>query len=124
MIGLPPNSADLPKFSLALSPHTDARVSRGPRCAIIQGAKGSVLFAVMEPTTQSAQSPRQGTTTEQHRDARLDAPSETLAVFEVSAPLPCFAFRSFSAAALRNEHNLDPVALARCQILLTVEAAV
>jgi phosphatidylserine/phosphatidylglycerophosphate/cardiolipin synthase-like enzyme len=43
------DSPALPKFSLALSPHTDANVSLGPMAQRIQTAQSSVLFAVMAP---------------------------------------------------------------------------
>jgi phosphatidylserine/phosphatidylglycerophosphate/cardiolipin synthase-like enzyme len=43
------DSPDLPKFSLALSPHTDASISLNPMSQRIRGATSSVLFAVMEP---------------------------------------------------------------------------
>jgi hypothetical protein len=45
-------SAELPKFSLALSPHTDFKVSLGPMSDRIRSATSSVFFAVMEPTGQ------------------------------------------------------------------------
>ena len=44
------NTGDLPKFSLALSPHKNADISLGPMCAAVQAAKSSVLYAVMAPT--------------------------------------------------------------------------
>jgi phosphatidylserine/phosphatidylglycerophosphate/cardiolipin synthase-like enzyme len=43
------DSADLPKFSLALSPHSDASISLSPMSQRIRNATSSVLFAVMEP---------------------------------------------------------------------------
>jgi phosphatidylserine/phosphatidylglycerophosphate/cardiolipin synthase-like enzyme len=43
------DTAALPKFSLALSPHSDATVSLGPMAQRIQTAQSSVLFAVMAP---------------------------------------------------------------------------
>jgi phosphatidylserine/phosphatidylglycerophosphate/cardiolipin synthase-like enzyme len=43
------DSADLPKFSLALSPHSDASISLSPMSQHIRNAASSVLFAVMEP---------------------------------------------------------------------------
>src|SRR5580700_784071 len=44
------DTAALPKFSLALSPHQDFSVSLGPMSDRIRKAASSVLFAVMEPT--------------------------------------------------------------------------
>lgn len=44
------NTPDLPKFSLALSPHKTADLSLGPMVDRIRKAETSVLFAVMEPT--------------------------------------------------------------------------
>jgi hypothetical protein len=44
------DSPALPKFSLALSPHTNWSVSLGPMADRIRSAKSTVLFAVMEPT--------------------------------------------------------------------------
>ena len=52
MVGSPAATADLPKFSLALSPHTDPLVSLGPMSERIRKATSSVFFAVMEPTGQ------------------------------------------------------------------------
>ena len=52
LIGSATDTAALPKFSLALSPHGDPRVSLGPMATRIRTAKSSVLFAVMEPTGQ------------------------------------------------------------------------
>jgi phosphatidylserine/phosphatidylglycerophosphate/cardiolipin synthase-like enzyme len=46
------DTAALPKFSLALSPHADSKVSLGPISARIRSATSSVFFAVMEPTGQ------------------------------------------------------------------------
>jgi len=46
------NTAALPKFSLALSPHKDFSVSLGPMSDRIRKATSSVFFAVMEPTGQ------------------------------------------------------------------------
>jgi hypothetical protein len=46
------DTAALPKFSLALSPHQDSSVSLGPMSDRIRKAASSVLFAVMEPTGQ------------------------------------------------------------------------
>jgi phosphatidylserine/phosphatidylglycerophosphate/cardiolipin synthase-like enzyme len=46
------DTAALPKFSLALSPHKDSSVSLGPMSDRIRKATSSVLFAVMEPTGQ------------------------------------------------------------------------
>jgi len=43
------DTSELPKFSLALSPHKDASVSLGPMTDRIRAATSSVLFAVMEP---------------------------------------------------------------------------
>ena len=40
----------LPKFSLALSPHTNWSVSLGPMVARMRAATSSILYAVMEPT--------------------------------------------------------------------------
>jgi hypothetical protein len=48
----PAATADLPKFSLALSPHTDPMMSLGPMSDRIRKATSSVFFAVMEPTGQ------------------------------------------------------------------------
>src|ERR1700730_6933355 len=63
-------------------------------------------------------------TSEQHRDAPLDAGAKALALLEVRALLVCFALRSFLAAALRNAHHLDAVVLARRQVLFTKEVAI
>src|SRR3954462_15072901 len=63
-------------------------------------------------------------TSEQHRDAPLDAGAKALALLEVRALLVRFALCSFLAAALRNAHHLDAGVLARCQVLLTEEAAI
>jgi phospholipase D-like protein len=52
MVGSATDSADLPKFSLALSPHADWKTSLGPVSDRIRAATSSVLFAVMEPTGQ------------------------------------------------------------------------
>src|SRR5258708_29252059 len=52
MPGSRADSADLPKFQLALSPHSDWKVSLGPMSDRIRAAGSSVLFAVMEPTGQ------------------------------------------------------------------------
>jgi phosphatidylserine/phosphatidylglycerophosphate/cardiolipin synthase-like enzyme len=49
MVASATDSADLPKFSLALSPHSDASVSLSPMSQRIRNATSSVLFAVMEP---------------------------------------------------------------------------
>ncbi len=49
MVASAADSADLPKFSLALSPHRDASISLSPMSQRIRGAASSVLFAVMEP---------------------------------------------------------------------------
>jgi phosphatidylserine/phosphatidylglycerophosphate/cardiolipin synthase-like enzyme len=46
------DTAALPKFSLALSPHKDSSASLGPMSDRIRKATSSVLFAVMEPTGQ------------------------------------------------------------------------
>jgi phosphatidylserine/phosphatidylglycerophosphate/cardiolipin synthase-like enzyme len=43
-------TAELPKFSLGLSPHKDSMVSLGPMSDRIRKATSSVFFAVMEPT--------------------------------------------------------------------------
>jgi len=50
MVGSPAETADLPKFSLALSPHNDWKVSLGPMADRVRAAKSSVLFAVMAPS--------------------------------------------------------------------------
>jgi hypothetical protein len=50
MVGSAQDSAALPKFSLALSPHKDAGVSLDPMADRIRNAKSSVFFAVMAPT--------------------------------------------------------------------------
>jgi phosphatidylserine/phosphatidylglycerophosphate/cardiolipin synthase-like enzyme len=50
MVGSPGGTAQLPKFSLALSPHADNTVSLGPMADRIRKATSSVLFAVMAPT--------------------------------------------------------------------------
>src|SRR5262249_6308362 len=50
MVGSPQDSAELPKFSLALSPHADSSVSIGPMAERIRAATSSVLFAVMAPS--------------------------------------------------------------------------
>jgi hypothetical protein len=52
MVCSPAATADLPKFSLALSPHTDPMMSLGPMSDRIRKATSSVFFAVMEPTGQ------------------------------------------------------------------------
>jgi phosphatidylserine/phosphatidylglycerophosphate/cardiolipin synthase-like enzyme len=52
MVGSATDTAALPKFSLALSPHKDSSVSLGPMSDRIRKATSSVLFAVMEPTGQ------------------------------------------------------------------------
>ena len=52
MVGSATDTAALPKFSLALSPHKDSSVSLGPMSDRIRKAASSVLFAVMEPTGQ------------------------------------------------------------------------
>jgi phosphatidylserine/phosphatidylglycerophosphate/cardiolipin synthase-like enzyme len=49
MVGSATDTADLPKFSLALSPHTDSSISLGPMSQRLRAATSSVLFAVMEP---------------------------------------------------------------------------
>jgi PLD-like domain len=49
-VGSASDTADLPEFSLAFSPHTDSSISLGPVSQRIQNATSSVLFAVMEPT--------------------------------------------------------------------------
>jgi hypothetical protein len=43
-------TSDLPKSQVALSPHADPTISLGPVSARIRSAKGSVLYAVMQPT--------------------------------------------------------------------------
>lgn len=50
MVGSATDTPDLPKFSLALSPHTDLSISLGPMSQRMRAATSSVLFAVMEPT--------------------------------------------------------------------------
>lgn len=50
MVGSATDTPDLPKFSLALSPHTDSSISLGPMSQRIRTATSSVLFAVMEPS--------------------------------------------------------------------------
>jgi phosphatidylserine/phosphatidylglycerophosphate/cardiolipin synthase-like enzyme len=52
MPGSAADTAELPKFSLALSPHTDWKTSLGPMADRIRAATSSVLFAVMEPNGQ------------------------------------------------------------------------
>lgn len=52
MDGSTADTAELPKFSLALSPHTDSNTSLGPMSSRIRAATSSVLFAVMEPNGQ------------------------------------------------------------------------
>ena len=52
MVGAAAATADLPKFSLALSPHKNFSVSLGPMSDRIRHATSSVFFAVMEPTGQ------------------------------------------------------------------------
>jgi hypothetical protein len=52
MVCAPAATADLPKFSLALSPHSDPMVSLGAMTDRIRKAASSVFFAVMEPTGQ------------------------------------------------------------------------
>ena len=52
MVCSPAATADMPKFSLALSPHTDPQMSLGPMSDRIRKATSSVFFAVMEPTGQ------------------------------------------------------------------------
>jgi len=49
MVGSATDTAALPKFSLALSPHKDFSVSLGPMSDRIRKATSSVFFAVMEP---------------------------------------------------------------------------
>jgi phosphatidylserine/phosphatidylglycerophosphate/cardiolipin synthase-like enzyme len=51
-VGSATDTAALPKFSLALSPHTDSGTSLGPMSQRVRSATRSVLFAVMEPTGQ------------------------------------------------------------------------
>jgi phosphatidylserine/phosphatidylglycerophosphate/cardiolipin synthase-like enzyme len=50
MVGSAANTAQLPKFSVALSPHADNSVSLGPMSDRIRKATSSVLFAVMAPS--------------------------------------------------------------------------
>jgi phosphatidylserine/phosphatidylglycerophosphate/cardiolipin synthase-like enzyme len=52
MVCSPAATADLPKFSLSLSPHTDPMMSLGPMSDRIRKATSSVFYAVMEPTGQ------------------------------------------------------------------------
>jgi PLD-like domain len=52
MVGSATDTAELPKFSLALSPHSDWKISLGPMADRIRAATSSVLFAVMEPNGQ------------------------------------------------------------------------
>jgi hypothetical protein len=52
MVGSATDTAELPKFKLALSPHTDWKTSLGPMSDRIRAATSSVLFAVMEPNGQ------------------------------------------------------------------------
>ncbi len=52
MVGSATATADLPKFSLGLSPHKSFSVSLGPMSDRIRKATSSVFFAVMEPTGQ------------------------------------------------------------------------
>lgn len=49
-VGSAADNADLPKFSIAFSPHSDSQISLKPVSDRIRGAASSVLFAVMEPT--------------------------------------------------------------------------
>jgi hypothetical protein len=44
------NTAELPTFSVSLSPHKDSNISLGPMTQRMRSATSSVLFAVMEPT--------------------------------------------------------------------------
>src|SRR5258708_40097768 len=50
MTGAATGTADLPKFSVSLSPHKDSATSLQPMSDRIRSATSSVLFAVMEPT--------------------------------------------------------------------------
>ncbi len=50
MTGSATGTADLPKFSVSLSPHKDSATSLQPMSDRIRSATSSVLFAVMEPT--------------------------------------------------------------------------
>ncbi len=43
------NTADLPRSSVALSPHSDWKISLNPVASAIQNARSSVHYAVMEP---------------------------------------------------------------------------
>jgi len=52
MPGSATETPNLPKFSLALSPHSRWNISLDPMSARIRAATSSVLFAVMEPTGQ------------------------------------------------------------------------
>src|SRR5208282_5871126 len=63
-------------------------------------------------------------TTEQHRDAPLDACAKTLAVLELRTPLIGFALGGFGAAPLRDAHHLDAILSARRHVLLTEEPAI
>ena len=50
MVGSAEDTPALPKFSLAISPHTNWSVSLGPMVERLRKATSSVLFAVMAPT--------------------------------------------------------------------------
>src|SRR5262245_59086396 len=63
-------------------------------------------------------------TSEQHRDAPLDAGAKALTLLEGSAALVGLALLGLLAAALRNAHDLDARLLARCQIPFAKEAAI
>ena len=63
-------------------------------------------------------------TSEQHRDASLDAGAKALALLEGRAVLVRFALRGLLAAALRNAYHLDAGVPARCQVLFAEEAAI
>jgi hypothetical protein len=52
MEGSATDTAELPRFSLALSPHSDWHISLQPMANRIHAANSSVLFAVMEPNGQ------------------------------------------------------------------------
>ncbi len=52
MVGSATDTAELPQFSLALSPHSNSSISLGPMSDRIRKATSSVFFAVMEPTGQ------------------------------------------------------------------------
>ena len=63
-------------------------------------------------------------TSEQHRDASLDAGAKALTCLEGRALFVRFALRRSLAAPLRNAHQRDAILRARCQVPLTEEAAI